>query len=98
MDNETNAGTLELTQEKGPPIRKNVLFVEGGIVLIGAATLATAVVTEDVTATVIVAVAGMAITPLAMMAKELLTPEPGPTVHMPAETFEKLVSLVMREK
>ena len=105
MDNEASGETLEPKQleseqleSEGPPVRRNVLFMAGGILLTGAATLGVAVFIKDVTATATIAVAGMVITPLAMMAKELLTPEPGPTVQMPASTFERVVSLIAREK
>ena len=100
MENEANGGMTELRQEEseGPPFRKNVLFMATGIVVTGAATLGTAFAIDTPTATMAVAVAGMVITPLAMMAKELLTPEPGPIVQMPASTFEKVVSLIAREK
>lgn len=78
-------------EPSSPPIRKNVLFLSGGIVLVAGGAMAAIGFTVGLTAASVMGIAGMAIAPLAMMGKELLTPEPGPTVTMPANTFERVV-------
>lgn len=85
---------LYAAEPSSPPIRKNVLILACGIVVVAGGSMTVLGFTTGNTVASVMGVAGMAIGPLAMMAKELLTPEPGPTVSMPANTFVKLIQVI----